>query len=209
MKKKYILTLLFLFAATTVFAAEDLMEIASLDKEHALRKYRPPVVTEKNEYYEIRGNSEKDLRKQMLQNGCTWDDGRKYDSVTSWSWTWDYGTDHAAQTCSVDDFSVALEIHYRFPKWVRTGDVSPPLVDKWDGYMQKLTMHEQGHRDRAVDAAAEFTRAVARLPNTLSCTERDHRVRALSHETMAQLNAAQQEYDRDTRHGATQGALFP
>jgi predicted secreted Zn-dependent protease len=209
MKRKKILTLLFLFVATTAFAAEDRIELASIDKEHSLRKYHPPKVIEKNEYYEIRGKSEKGLRNQMCQNGCTWDDGRKYDSVTSWYWTWDYGSDRASQTCSTDDFSVTLEITIRYPKWVRTGEAPQPLVDKWDGYMKNLTMHEQGHRDRVVDAAAEFSRAVARLPRALSCGERDRQVRALSSEIMAQLNTAQQEYDSDTSHGATQGALFP
>ena len=209
MKRKKILTLLILFVATTAFAAEDRIEVASIDKEHSLRKYRPAVVIEKNEYYEIRGSSEKSLRKQMCQNGCTWDDGRKYDSVTSWYWTWDYDTNQASHSCSADDFSITLEITSRYPKWVRTGEAPQPLVDKWDGYMKNLIMHENGHRDRVVNAAAEFRAAVARLPRALSCTERDRQVRALSSEIMAQLNADQQEYDADTSHGATQGALFP
>jgi predicted secreted Zn-dependent protease len=209
MKRKNILTLLLLIVATTAVAAEDRIEVASIDKASAHRKYRPPRVIEKNEYYEIRGSSEKDLRNQMCQKGCTWEDGKTYDSVTSWYWTWNYGTDHAAQTCSVDDFSVTLEITSRFPKWVRINEAPQPLVDKWDGYIKNLTLHEQGHRDRVVDAAAEFRSAVSRLPRALSCSERDQQVRALSSEIMAQLNAAQQEYDADTSHGATQGARFP
>jgi predicted secreted Zn-dependent protease len=209
MKRRYIITLFFLFLATSAFAAEGRIEVASIDKEHSPRKYRPPLVIEKNEYYEVRGNSEKDLRHQMCQNGCTWDDGRKYDSVTNWYWTWEYGTEHASPACSADDFSVTIEVTFRLPKWVRTDEAPRPLVDKWDGYMKHLTLHEQGHRDRAVDAAAEFSRAVARLPRSLSCADRDQQVRTLSSEIMAQLNTAQQEYDADTSHGATQGALFP
>ena len=209
-KRRGILTVLCLIVATTAYAAgADRIEVASIDKEHSLRKQRPPVVIEKNEYYEIRGGSEKDLRRQMCENGCTWDDGRKYDSVTSWYWTWDYGSGRASQTCSADDFSVTLEVTYRFPKWVRTGEAPQPLVDKWDGYMKNLILHENGHRDRVVNAAAEFRGAVARLPRALSCAERDRQVRALSSEIMAHLNADQQEYDAATGHGATQGALFP
>ena len=75
--------------------------------------------------------------------------------------------------------------------------------------MKNLTLHERGHRDRVVDAAAEFSRAVARLSRTLSCADRDQKVQTLSSAMMAQLNADQQEYDADTRHGTTQGALFP
>jgi predicted secreted Zn-dependent protease len=195
--------------ATTAFAAEDRMEIASIDKASSLRHYHPPTVIERNEYYEIRGNSEKDLRKSMCQNGCTWDDGRTYDSVTSWYWSWDYGSGYASQACSTDDFSITIEITSRYPKWVRTGEAPQPLVEKWDDYMKNLVMHENGHRDKVVDVGAEFSAAVARLPRALSCADLDRQVRALSNELMAQLNAAQREYDADTNHGAKQGALFP
>ncbi len=209
MKRINIFTLLFLFVAATAFAAEDRVELASIDREHSLRKYNPPKITERNEYYEIRGNSEKELRKQMCQKGCTWDDGRTYDSLTSWYWTWDYGTDAVSQACSGEDFSVILELTTRFPKWVRTGEAPQPLVDKWDGYMKNLTLHEQGHRDRVMDAVAQLSGAVAKLPRSLSCADRDRQVRTLSSKIMAQLNAAQQEYDAETSHGVTQGALFP
>ncbi len=82
-------------------------------------------------------------------------------------------------------------------------------MDKWDGYLQNLTLHENGHRDMVVAAATRFSRAVARLPHGLTCADRDEEVRTLNREIMAQLNAAQEEYDADTGHGATQGALFP
>lgn len=209
MKKRKILTLLLLFVGSTAFAAEDRVQVASLDKQHALRKYRPPQVIEKSEYYEITGSSEKELRNQMCKKGCTWDDGRTYDSVTSWYWTWNYATDGAAAACSAGDFSIMLEITYRFPKWVRTEEAPQPLVDKWEDYMHKLTLHEKGHRDRVLDAAEEFYGEVVRLPPSLSCAERDKHVRALSSHLMANLNTSQQKYDSETRHGATQGALFP
>ena len=212
MKKHYFLTLLFLLSATAAFAAEAPIEIASIDKESVLQirqPYSPPVIIEKTEYYEIRGGSERELRNQMLQHGVTWEDGKRYDSLTSWYWTWDYGTGHTGQTCSADDFSITLEIKLRLPKWVRTDEASQSLVDKWEGYVKNLTLHENGHREMALDAAAHFAGAVARLPHALNCADRDQRVRTLSHELMAQLNAAQQDYDVATDHGASQGALFP
>ncbi len=65
MKIVHNLTFLFLAIATTAFAAEDLITVASLDKENSrrvIRASRQPVVLAKNEYYEIRGCSEHELR---------------------------------------------------------------------------------------------------------------------------------------------------
>ncbi len=212
MKKIIISVLLMVIVAVTAFAGEDRIEVASRDKDFSLRVKRVftlPSVTEKYEYYEIRGDSEKEMRSQMRQNGPVWNDGNKYDSVTSWYWKWGYRNDPSSQDCSVDSFRVTLEITFRYPQWLRTDDVPRQLVDKWDGYMKNLIAHEQGHRDLAVEAAADFSRAVAKLPRALSCAELNAEVSALSRERMGQLNADEREYDETTCHGTTQGALFP
>ena len=212
MIKTSIFSLLLIAAAATTFAADGRFDVASIDKD-----IRPgiqnsvvtPLVTEKYEYYEIRGNSEKELRGQMSRNGYTFNDGEKYDSVTSWRWKLDYGYDCGPRACTADSFKVALEITYRYPKWVNTDGAPQTLVNKWDYYIKHLITHENGHRDMAVEAAAELSRAVVALPPAESCAEFDREVRALSRERMEKLNADQKSYDETTGHGKTQGAMFP
>jgi predicted secreted Zn-dependent protease len=121
----------------------------------------------------------------------------------------DYGYDRAPRACTADSIRVTIAINIRYPKWVRTDDAPQPLVEKWDGYMKNLIMHENGHRDMAVEAAAELSRAVAALPPASSCAELDRDVRALSRERMEKLNADEKGYDETTSHGKTQGAVFP
>ncbi len=210
--KESIFSLLLIAAAATTFAADGRFDVASIDKDirpGIQNRVVTPLVTEKYEYYEIRGNSEKELRDQMCRNGYTFNDGERYDSVTSWRWKIDYGYDCTPRACTPDSFKVALVIIYRYPKWVHTDGAPQPLVDKWDGYMKNLITHEKGHRDMAVEAAAELSRAVAALPPAASCAEFDREVRALGHERMKKLNADQKSYDETTGHGKTQGAVFP
>jgi predicted secreted Zn-dependent protease len=212
MIKKSIFSLLLIAAAVTAFAADGRFDVASIDKDirsGIQNRVVTPLVTEKYEYYEIRGNSEKELRDQMCRNGYTRNDGEKYDSVTSWRWKLDYGYDCAPRACTADSFKVALEITYRYPKWVNSDGAPQPLVNKWDDYIKHLITHENGHRDKAVEAIAELSRAVAALPPAESCAEFDREVRALSHERMEKLNVDQKSYDETTVHGKTQGAVFP
>lgn len=136
-------------------------------------------------------------------------DGKRYDSVTTWNVKWHYGYDRGPQTCSAESFKTSIDITFRFPKWVRDDGASQSLVDKWDCYMKNLVMHENGHRDMAVEAAEELARAVAAMPPASSCSELDRRVRALHKERMQKLNADEKKYDADTNHGHTQGAVFP
>jgi predicted secreted Zn-dependent protease len=211
MKASFIILPLMSFALAA-FAGEKPIDVAALDKDvfsRVKKAYTPPRVIEKYEYYEIRGNSETELRCQMTKNGCRWADGKKYDSLTSWQWRWDLGSDTASRTCTADSVRVTLDVSFRFPKWIASGDAPRPLVDKWDRYMRNLIRHEEGHRDMALEATADFARAVAGLPPVASCEDLDREVRALSRAMMAQLNADENEYDAATDHGSTQGALFP
>jgi len=166
-------------------------------------------VAEQYEYYEIRGGDEKELRRQMGRNGCVMSNGERYDSVTAWRWKLQYGYDRTPGSCAADSFQVVLEITYRYPKWVRSDDVEQTLIAKWEDYLNNLVAHENGHRDLAVEAATDLSRAVAVLQPAGSCAELDRQVQALGRERMVRLNADEQDYDDVTVHGKTQGAVFP
>lgn len=212
MIKEFSMFLLLMAIAVTTFAGENKFDVASIDKDLLLRrKYNvaKPMIAEKYEYYEIRGDDEKEIRRQMGQNGTKWNDGKTYDSVTRWDIDWDYGYDSAPQGCKVDSFRTILKITFRYPKWLRTDNAPQSLADKWDGYMKNLVLHETGHRDIAVEAAANISRAVAELPTARSCADLDREVRTLCREIAAKLTRDEKEYDTTTNHGTTQGAVFP
>ena len=206
MIKQSIFFLLFFAVAATTFAVENVPDALPSGIKN---KIAAPLVAEKYEYYEIKGNSEKELHEQMCRNGCSVGDGNIYDSVTAWRWRMDYGYDRAPGACSAGSFKVALEIDYRYPKWVYADNAPKALVDKWNDFMKHLVTHENGHRDIAVEAAAGLSRAVAALPPAGSCAELDREVRAQGHERMEKLNADEKSYDVTTGHGKTQGAVFP
>jgi predicted secreted Zn-dependent protease len=195
--------------AAAASAADSGVRVASIDPASRLQHLAQPVVTEKYEYYEIQGNCIKDLRSQMRLKGVAMSDGMIYDSVTSWHVRWDYGYDRSPQGCSTDNFRVFVDISFRFPKWTPGNDTAPALVEKWGGYVKHLEDHENGHRDLAVEAAVELSRAVAALPPVHTCAEIDLYVKALSRERMSTLNDEEKAYDATTDHGSKQGALFP
>jgi predicted secreted Zn-dependent protease len=204
--------LLIMAFATTSFAGADVVSVASIDSEGSSQpdpRLIPPRVNETCEYYEVKGNNEKELRRQLAQNGCTGDDGKKYDSLTRWHVTWDYGYKRGLQSCSAEAFMSNIDIVIRYPKWIRTADVFQPLADRWDVYLNNLTTHEQGHRNMVIEAATELARDVAALPPAPSCAVLDQQVRAVCKNRIDKLNTDTEAYDAATGHGAKQGAVFP
>ena len=210
--RRTIYFILFMSVATSSFAGASGIILAKLDKDGTSRLSIgpvPPLVREKYEYYEIRGNSEDQLRSEMRRCGCRWKDGKTYDSETSWHVKWDYDHDRAPQACSINSFRATVDISSRYPRWVRTGDVPQSLAAKWDNYMKSLVAHENGHRNMVVEAATDLSRAVAELPPAPTCAELDRMVQSLCHERLNKLDAEAKSYDEATRHGIVQGAFFP
>lgn len=211
MRKKIAFCLLLMTFCAAASAAEDKVIVANVDKSLMFRQ-KPavfaPIVTEKYEYYEVQGGCEKDLLCQMKRKGIAWSDGKKYDSTTNWHVMWKYGYSRTPGSCSAESFRVFVDITFLYPKWMPGGDAPRDLTDKWEAYMKNLVMHENGHRDLAVEAAAELARAVAELPPLPTCADVDREVRALARTRMSMLNDDEKQYDTATNHGYTQGAVF-
>ncbi len=204
---KGICTLVLVMVVATAASAgsQDPIVVGAREKNST----RPPVVSEKYEYYEVCGCCEKDLTSDLKRKCIPWNDGKKYDSITNWKLKWDYGRTRSSTACTTDSFTVTVDITFHVPKWISAGDAPQPLVAKWDNYLEKLMMHEKGHRDRAVEAADELTRAVAVLPPARTCDELDREVHSLGLEQRNKLLQDQKDYDETSRHGAGQGAVFP
>ena len=212
MTKEIIVFLMVTAIAITSTAQEKNIDLANSDKDSTNRienSVVSPIVKEKYEYYEVCGCCEKDVQCELNQKCICWTDGKKYDSITNWKVKWDYGHNRTSQACTTNSLTVTVEIVFHLPKWARTGNAPQPLVEKWDTYIENLQTHENGHRDRAVEAATELTSAVKELPPVRTCAELDREVQDLSRERMKKLNKEQVEYDAVTNHGKTQGAVFP
>jgi predicted secreted Zn-dependent protease len=205
------LTIVLMLVAATASSAGDNVELANIERTPSSQgvDILPPVISEKYEYYEVCGCCEEELHCDLKQKCITWKDGRKYDSLTSWDMKWDHGYDRASDTCSIRSFKPIVEITFRYPKWKRTDDAPLSLVEKWDRYLKNLITHENGHRDRVVEAAAALSLAVSQLSPAPSCADLDRNVRALFRSRMEKMKQAQREYDEITKHGITQGAVFP
>lgn len=105
--------LVFMAVAVTSLAGEKNSELAIIDGKIPIQIQNsvvPPLVKEKNEYYEVFGCCEKDLQCELKQKCITWNDGKKHDSVTNWKVKWDYGHDRTLQTCTTDSFTVTVDV---------------------------------------------------------------------------------------------------
>lgn len=184
-----------IFCSSTLFAGDAGSVMCELN------------VRERYEYYDINGKSIDDLRKQMNQNGTRWDDGHVYSGLTSWDINYVYDISSDSGGYGVKSASTKVDIIYRMPR-MRPASADPEVTALWDEYLERLQRHEFGHKDLAVKTASEVNEIFATVPSFGSTDELAQEITRRTEERFRRLKQAQVEYDHETRHGETQGAIL-
>ncbi|HIK55962.1 MAG TPA: DUF922 domain-containing protein [Synechococcales cyanobacterium M55_K2018_004] len=169
-----------------------------------------PKVSVRTITYNIVGDTAEALRSQMSQFGPEdRNTGRRFDGFTSWNVDWKYTYKTIHGECFIERPVVKTDIEITLPKWIPSSSAQTGLVERWNRYIAALTEHENGHRDHGILAGRAVAQMLSQLQGTSSCQE----LVTLADQSGAQIvqryAQADMDYDRETGHGATQGAVFP
>ncbi len=180
----------------------------------ALMAYALPApaavdIDDQVERYAIDGSTPADLRREMRAKGPRGADGKPFDGYTRWYVSWRYRYNTAGGSCAIDAVTTSVKVTMTLPQWRNPGAANTAAQQQWSRYVAALELHEQGHRRHGVDAAHEVDRAIAAMPPAGSCDALGAKANALGTSILRKYNQLDLDYDRDTRHGATQGARFP
>jgi len=164
---------------------------------------------EKVNYYDVRGTTLSELRKDVFSRG-PYDKtkGQRFAGWTEWRIQWWFDRRNVPQGCAVDKAATETQVDYTLPRWADADRASPELQDTWKRFVEALTLHEEGHGRLARALAERVEFAIQSLPPEPTCEELDRRVSEIANRMIAE-DREQEEYDRRTGHGHTQGAAFP
>ena len=160
-------------------------------------------------YYEIKGATANELRTQMDQLGPVDAFGSHHDMYTRWEVNWNYPYSQNGVGCTTGPIQVRTTITFTFPSWEPSPDTSAELVDQWNGYLNLGQIHEDGHKEIALEAGREILRALQAVPAHVSCDLLEQVVDQKGQELLEQFRQKEITYDQTTDHGAAQGVRFP
>lgn len=160
-------------------------------------------------WYDVEGESEAELRAALDAHGPEDTNGQRHDAYTAWHVTWRFPFAQAEEGCTTGPVTTAVHINVTLPRWRGPVDEGDPLVKKWRRYLDALKEHESGHRETGFRAATDITEKLPELPARATCEEAEEAANAAAREVLERYRALDAEYDAETRHGASQGAVFP
>lgn len=164
-----------------------------------------PTVAIHNRYYPVTGATIEGIRNQMEQSGPSSNGNRFFGSV-QWQVTWDAQWRPVGHQCQVTKANIRTDITYTLPQWQPTQRPAQAVQQQWSRFYSALKLHEDGHREHGVEVSrALLEKLQGRLGN---CQTMQQDLNAIANQTIQAYNQADQEYDRRTQHGVTQGAWF-
>jgi predicted secreted Zn-dependent protease len=160
-------------------------------------------------YYDVVGNSARELRHEMDAKGPLGEDGKRFDGHTDWHVTWSYRYAPAADGCRFTELGVTVTATITLPRWTAADEASNKLVEKWQKYLSALRVHENGHYAHGVSAAEEIRALPQSIRASDNCSTLAMQFDSQAASILEKFKAADAAYDTDTKHGRTQGAAFP
>lgn len=163
-----------------------------------------PVVTTETNYYLVDGKNARAIRQDMNNKRTG-----KYDALTSWWVKWHFYWNTKAGLCKLTRVTTNVNIKFTLPKLMPESVANEDAKQRWNSYYSALIAHENGHRDLALEAAAEIETALLDMDADDNCNRLEKDANSLAHRIIDDYSALQKQYDLDTNHGINDGAVFP
>lgn len=127
-------------------------------------------------------------------------DDAPVDALTHWAMRWSW---HARPRgrCDLSRARLTFRATVTLPRLADTAALPSPLIEAWTGYIAALERHEAAHVRYAYDHRGGVLAAI----RAATCATADRAGRR----ALAAIADHDIAYDRDTRHGLSEGAGFP
>ena len=168
-------------------------------------------ITGREQFYDIDGSSAGALREGIRRLGPKDASGTSLDALTVWDLQWTYKAVPASavdSSCALQDLKVTLDVTVTLPRWTPPATAPVSLRESWRTYLERVKIHEAGHRAIAERNAADLYRALSGL-RALTCPKLDAQASRMGEDIVADGRARNRTYDVQTKHGQTQGVVGP
>ncbi len=161
--------------------------------------------------YTVTGNTLTAISDSLEKNAMPdpHEPGSRYYARTNWfiqgEWFWK----PTARGCEMDRGTVSIAITITLPALKTTAGLAPDLLKRWNSFVSNTSVHEQGHARLALQGARDYQRNLGNFPPAANCDLLQNQLRDLYNRDFDAIDRVNVEYDKDTQHGLTQGAVFP
>jgi len=167
-----------------------------------------PTINFQLEHYLVSGASTDELERSIFESTPVFISGRRYGAVTKNEFATSYaavGTSEGG--CEVRNVKVLLNSTVILPK-LAPGRYSGALLAEWQRYIGALTAHEMQHANNGKYTAETLAKRLYNFKAPIPCSQMKPKLDQALDRLVKNMGHWDLELDRQTAHGATQGATL-
>jgi predicted secreted Zn-dependent protease len=130
-----------------------------------------------------------------------------YHALTAYQLNWAYTPVATNGVCHLENVRVGLHVNQFMPMFSPGSTTPASVASTWDAYSQALKTHEDGHTALDIEYATRLATALQNTGN-MDCATLTRQTQSIIDSHVTMLNTANELYDSQTNHGATQGAVL-
>jgi predicted secreted Zn-dependent protease len=160
--------------------------------------------------YDVTGKTLNEISKSLHANAMpdAHEPNSRYFAQTEWFLTTDWAWKPTARGCEIDNAKVSVMVTMTLPSLI-TPDAVSDAQKRWNTFINNTIEHENGHVKIAYDGARNYQRDLSNFPPAPNCDDIQSRLNDLFRKHFNLIDRTNVGYDAKTRHGETQGAVFP
>lgn len=161
---------------------------------------------ERFEYYPITPATLEELKSELANKSPVSKNQLVYHGGTQWKLSPAYVLQVENNLCYLRQITIRLEGTYTMPKLADGATDTALVKERFERFYQGLLAHEKGHQSLWFEAAQKISDVLKAMPGQYHCKKLSMQANMRINTIVKAYQQHNQQYDKRTVHGQTQGA---
>jgi predicted secreted Zn-dependent protease len=166
------------------------------------------TIKEQTEFYQIAPRSPDEIKFELRAKSPISKQRKQYHGQTTWTVTPLFKWKRIGRYCRVQEVNIQLDTLYLMPQLDALAQQSSDIRQRFEPYFVALVEHEKGHHGLGVKAARKIEEYLLAYFLVKSCSQLASEVSVHIQKVIGHYKMQNQDYDKQTGYGRTQGAVI-
>lgn len=158
-------------------------------------------------YYVISPRSPYEIKPELMRRSPIRQGGGSFNGHTDWHIDWKYQAVPGQDGCRLDDIRTTVHVIHTLPA-LSENVTDKQTIEVFNKFNAALKQHEINHGKNGLNAAREMDKLFNELQPQKDCRDLSRMANEIGNATVQKYSHADNEYDRTTGNGATEGAVI-
>lgn len=158
-------------------------------------------------YYVISPRSPYQIKPELVRRSPIREAGGTFNGHTDWYIDWKYQATPGSGGCRLNDIKTTVHVIHTLPA-LSENVTDKQTIDVFNKFNNALTQHEKNHGNNGLTAAREMDKLFSEIQPQQDCRYLSRMVNDIGNSIVQKYIHADNEYDRTTNNGETEGAFI-